>query len=109
MWDAASAQLTATLREASLPTAARQHLRKSIVDFVGGRSSIFAWLTSTSSFAMRMRVEWAGVGGRRFARRGMIVGSDGIDGDPMLSLMNTKTIRQQRCLEVLSRPRHVLA
>jgi hypothetical protein len=64
MWDAASAQLTATLREASLPTAARQHLRKSIVDFVGGRSSIFASLTSTSSFAMRMRVEWAGVGAR---------------------------------------------
>jgi hypothetical protein len=40
MWDAASAQLTATLREASLPTAARQHLRKSIVDFVGGRPII---------------------------------------------------------------------
>ena len=30
----------------------------------------------------------------------MIVGSDGNDGDLMLSLTNKKTIRQQRCLEV---------
>jgi hypothetical protein len=74
-----------------------------------GRSSIFASLTSTSSFAMRMRVEWAGVGGDGFAGRGMIVGSDGNDGDLMLSLTNIMTIRQQRCLEGASRPRHVLA
>ena len=69
-----------------------------------GRSSIFASLTSTSSFAMRMRVEWAGVGEDGFAGRGMIVGSDGNDGDLMLSLTNIKIIRQQRCLEVASRP-----
>src|ERR1700719_2947047 len=39
----------------------------------------------------------------------MIVSSDGNDGDLMLSLTNIKTIRQQRCLEAASRPRHVLA
>ena len=38
--DTSSAQLIATLREASLPTASRQHPRKSIVDFVGGRPII---------------------------------------------------------------------
>jgi hypothetical protein len=53
-----------------------------------GRSSIFASLTSTSSFAMRMRVEWAGVGASTVAGRGMIVGSDGNDGALMLSLTN---------------------
>jgi hypothetical protein len=46
-----------------------------------GRSSIFASPTPTSSFAMRMRVEWAGVAQGRFAGRGMIIGSDGNDGD----------------------------
>jgi hypothetical protein len=35
-----SAQLIATLREASLPTASRQHPRESIVDFVAGRPII---------------------------------------------------------------------
>jgi hypothetical protein len=58
---------------------------------------------------MRMRVEWAGVGARTVWGRGMIVGSDGNDGDLMLALTNIKTIRQQRCLDVASRPRHVLA
>src|ERR1700738_1878625 len=38
----------------------------------------------------------------------MIVGSDGNDGDLMPALTNIETIRQQRCLEVASRPRHVL-
>jgi hypothetical protein len=50
-----------------------------------------------------MRVEWAGVGEDGFAGRGMIVGSDGNDGDLMLSLTNIMTIRQQRCLEGASR------
>jgi hypothetical protein len=40
----------------------------------------------------------------RFAGRGMIVGSDGNDGDLLPELTNIKTIRQQRCLEVASRP-----
>ena len=38
--DTSSAQLIATLREASLPTASRQHPRESIVDFVAGRPII---------------------------------------------------------------------
>jgi hypothetical protein len=37
------------------------------------------------------------------AGHGMIVGSDDNDGDLVLSLTNTKTIRQQHCLEVASR------
>ena len=36
------------------------------------------------------------------AGHGMIVGSDDNDGDLVLSLTNTKTIRQQHCLEVAS-------
>ena len=38
--DTSSAQLIATLREASLPTASRQHPPEFIVDFVGGRPII---------------------------------------------------------------------
>ena len=38
--DPSSALLIATLREASLPTASRQHPGESIVDFVGGRPII---------------------------------------------------------------------
>lgn len=108
--DTSSALLITTLREA-LPTASRQHPGESLlwISSADGRSSIFASLTLTSSFAMRMRVEWAGVGEDGFAGRGMIVGSDGNDGDLMLSLTNIMTIRQQRCLEGASRPRHVLA
>jgi hypothetical protein len=60
-----SARLIATLREASC----RQHranIHESLlwISSVDGRSSIFASLTSTSSFAMRMRVERAGAGAR---------------------------------------------
>jgi hypothetical protein len=108
--DTSSTPLIATLREASLPTASRQHPGESIVDFVGGRPIIDLRLANfdllfCDAYARRAGWRWRG----RFAGRGMIVGSDGNDGDLMLSLTNIMTIRQQRCLEGVSRPRHVLA
>ena len=104
------AQLIATLREASLPTASRQHPREFIVDFVGGRPIIDLRLANLRPPLLRCVCASSGVAlaQGRFAGRGMIVGSDGNDGDLMLSLTNIMTIRQQRCLEGASRPRHVL-
>ena len=57
------AQLIATLREASLPTASRQHPRKSIVDFVGGRPIIDLCLANfdllfCDAYARRVGWRW---------------------------------------------------
>jgi hypothetical protein len=79
------------------------------VDFVGGRPIIDLRLANFDLLFCVCASSGLALAQGRFAGRGMIVGSDGIDGDPMLSLTNTKTIRQQRCLEVASRSRHVLA
>jgi hypothetical protein len=61
--DTSSALLIATLREASLPTASRQHPVESIVDFVG-RSSIFRLanfdLLFCGAYARRVGWRWRG-------------------------------------------------
>jgi len=56
-------QLSSTLREASLPTATRQHPPESIVDFVGGRPIIDLRLANfdllfCDAYARRVGCRW---------------------------------------------------